>query len=198
MRGGTAGLSEDGGHGVGFGKAMDLIAAELEYGHGGEGAHHAAVLVGEVEDGVATSGTFNAGFPARKDEAGGEALDVVLEGATDGFVEVVDVEDEAAVGGGEGSEVKDVGIAAELGGDAGVGMAGEVGGHDGDCAAKEAEGTSGHALILDGDEAGNAAAHGGTEEFEGIVGAGGELEVGVGAAGELLARAEAEGHAIGV
>src|SRR6202789_900778 len=198
LRGGVAGLGEDGGHGVGFGEAMDLVAAELEYRHGSEGVHHAAVLVGEVEDGVATGGAPDTGFPAGEDEAGGETLDVVLEGATDGFVEVVDVEDEAAVGGSEGAEVENVGVAAELGGDAGVGMAGEVGGHDGDGTAKEAEGAGNHALILDGDEVGDAAAHGGAEDGEGIVGAGCEPEVGVGAAGELLARAKAEGLAIGV
>jgi len=54
-----------------------------------------------------------------EDEAGGHALDVPLEGAVDGFVEVVDVKDEAAVWRGEGSEVADVGVAAELVGDAG-------------------------------------------------------------------------------
>ena len=198
MRGGAAGLGEDGGHGVGFGEAMDLVAAEFEYGHGGESAHHAAVLVSKVEDGGATCGAFDAGFPAREDEAGGETLDVVLERATDGFVEVIDVEDEATVGSGKGSEVEDVGVAAELCGDASIGMAGEVGGHDGDGAAKEAEGAGGHALILDGNETGNAAAHGGAKEFEGIVGAGSELEVGVCAACELFARAKAEGLAIGV
>jgi hypothetical protein len=198
LRSGAAGLGEDGGHGVGFGEAVNLVAAELKYGHGGEDVHHAAVLVGEVEDGIATCGAFDAGFPARKDEAGSEALEVVLEGTADGFVEVVDVEDEAAIGGGEGSEVEDVGVAAELGGDAGVGMAGEIGGHDGDGAAEEAEGAGGHALILNRNEAGNAAAHGGAKEFEGIVGAGVELEAGVCAACELLARTEAEGLAIGV
>ena len=51
-----------------------------------------------MEDGVAAGGALEAGCAAGEDEAGGEALDVVLEGAADGFVEVVDVEDEAAVG----------------------------------------------------------------------------------------------------
>jgi hypothetical protein len=151
LRGGAAGLREDGGHGVGGAEAMDLVARDFEDGHGGEGLHHAAVLLREVAHGIAAGDALDAGFPAGKDEAGGETLDVVLEGTADGLVEVIDVEDQAAVEGGVGSEVEDVGVAAELGGDAGVGMAGEVGGHDGDGAAKEAEGAGGHALVLDGE-----------------------------------------------
>ena len=198
LRGGALGLGEDGGHGVGLAEAVDLVARDLEHGHGGEGVHHEAVLLGEVEHGIAAGGAFDAGGAAGQDEAGGEALDVVLEGAADGLVEVVHVEDKAAVGGGVGTEVEDVGVAAELGDDAGVGMAGEVGGHDGDGSAKEAEGAGGHALILDGNQPRDATLHGGAQQLEGIVRAGGREEVGVGAAGELLARMQAQGEAVGV
>ena len=118
-----------------------------------------------MEHGVAARGTFHAGFPAGEDEARGEAFDVVLEGATDGFIEVVDVEDEAAVEGSVGSEVEDVRVAAELGGDAGVGMAGEIRGHDRHGSTKEAEGAGDHALILDGNEPGDATLHGLAQEF---------------------------------
>ena len=61
------------------------------------------------------------GLAPGQDEAGGEAFDVPLEGAEGGLVEVVDVEDEAAVGAGEGAEVANMGVAAELAADAGVG-----------------------------------------------------------------------------
>ena len=91
-----------------------------------------------------------------------------------------------------------MGVAAELGGDAGVGLRGEVGGHDGDGAAEEAEGGRGHALVLDLEEPGQAAALGFAENFEGVFGAGFEIEAGVGAAGELLAGADAEGVAFGL
>ena len=127
-----AGLREDGGDGIGGGEAMNLITRELHDGHGREGLHHGAVLLGEVADGIAARCSLEAGCAAGEDEAGGEALDVVLEGTADGFVKVVDVEDEAAIESGKGAEVEDVGVAAELGGDAGVGVAGEVGCHDGD------------------------------------------------------------------
>ena len=42
-----------------------------------------------------------------------EALDVPLPGAGEGLVEVVDVQHQAAIGGGEDAEVREVGIAAE-------------------------------------------------------------------------------------
>lgn len=63
-----------------------------------------------------------------------------FEGAWDGFVEIVEVEDELAVRGGKGAEVLDVGVAAELDKEGRVGEAGEVSGHDGDGAAEEGEG----------------------------------------------------------
>jgi len=151
-----------------------------------------------VQDGVAAGGALDSGFPSREDEAGCESLDIKFEGATYALIKVVDIEVEAAVDSGVSSEIEDVGVAAELGGDAGVGMAGEVGGHDRSGSAKEAKGAGGHALILDGDKAGDAALHGGAQDRESVEFAGCDLEVSVLAAGELLACAEAEGVAIGV
>jgi hypothetical protein len=48
-------------------------------------------------------------FAAGDREAGTESLDVPLPGPGQRLVEVVEVEDEAAVGGGEGAEVREVG-----------------------------------------------------------------------------------------
>ena len=56
-------------------------------------------------------------------QAGAETLDVPLPRARDGLVEVVDVEDEVPLGGGELPEVADVRVAARLDPDAGVGIA---------------------------------------------------------------------------
>ncbi len=83
---------------------------------------HLAVALGEGEDGVVAGACFARRLAAGEDEAGGHALEVPLEGTADGLVEVVDVEDEAAVGRGEGAEVAHVRVAAELGDDAGVGQ----------------------------------------------------------------------------
>ncbi len=178
---GAFGLLEDLGHGVDVGEAMDLVASELEDRHGGEVMHAMPVLMKEALDGFATRGTLDAGFATCEEDAGGEALEVVLEGAMDGLIEVIDVEDERSVRGGggggnragEGPEIGDVSVAADLGKDAGVGVAGEVGGHDGDGATEEAEGRDGHALVLDLEEGWDAALFSFAEEVGGGVGAGG-------------------------
>ena len=88
------------------------------------------------------------------------ALQVPLEGAANGLVEVVDVEDEASVGRGVGAQVAHVGVAAELADDAGRGKLGQVRSHYRRGAAKKGEGRLGHELVLEGDERGHAAAHG--------------------------------------
>jgi len=100
---------------------MDLIVSEFQHGHLREEVHRGAIALEEGSRGVAAEAVFCACLASGEDEAYGEALDVPLEWAANGLVEVVDVEDEAAIGRGEGSEVADVRVAAELGEDAGVG-----------------------------------------------------------------------------
>ena len=177
---------------------MDLVVGEIEDGHDRELAHGAAITGGEGFDGLFADAALDASGAAGEEEAGGEALDVPLEGALDGLVEVVDVEDETAVERSVGTEVEDVGVAAELGGDAGVGMAGEIGGHDGHGAAEESEGRGGHAFALDLDEARQAAVFGFLEQVERVLRAGFVVKFAVGAARNLLAGADAEGVALGV
>ena len=198
-RGAALCLGEDGGHGVDAGDAVSPVALEFEDGQRAELRHAAAVLLGKVEDGFLTGSLLDTGFAAGEEERRGEAFEVPLEGALDGLVEVVDVEAQSAVGGaGEGAEVGDVGVAAELGDQAGVGMSGEVGCHDGHRAAEEAEGAGGHPLALDGDQRGQAAALGFSQQSERVRGARGGGKGGVSAAGELFARGDAKGAAGGV
>ena len=140
QRGGALGEAQDLRDGLDALQAVDHVARKLEHGHAREGVHVGAVAGQEGAGGVMAGTVLGAGFATGEDEAGGHALDVPLEGAADGLVEVVDVEDEAAVGRGEGAEVADVGVAAELGVDAGVGAEGEIAGHDGHRSAKESEG----------------------------------------------------------
>ena len=98
-------------------------------------------LAGEAGHGLAVAAA-QAGTPPRAAaakpvvaaghlEAGREALEVPLEGAGEGLVEVVDVEDQRALGSGEAAEVGEVGVAAELDVEAGRRRGGEVGGHQG-------------------------------------------------------------------
>jgi hypothetical protein len=90
----------------------------------GELRHAAAVAFGEVQHGLLAGGPLDGGLAPGEEERGGEAFEVPLEGAGDGLVEVIDVEEQTAVErAGIGAEVFHVGVAAELGEQAGVGWA---------------------------------------------------------------------------
>ncbi len=176
-------------------QAMHLVARELQHRHAGEEVDGGAVIGEERERGFDAQAALGAGVVAGEDEAGGHAFDVPLEGAADGLVEVVEVEDEAAVGGGEGAEVADVGVAAELGMDAGVGAEREVVRHHGNRAAEVSEGRKRHAIGLDADEGGDATAHGLGEQLQGVGAAEFWLPSGVAGAGHLAAMRLAKGEA---
>ncbi len=96
------------------------------------------------------------GFAPGQHERRGHTLQIPLEGAADGFIEIVDVEDEATVGCGEGAEVAHVGIAAQLRFNAGVGNHGEVGGHHWRGAAEVEEWRLRHELMLELQQSRNA------------------------------------------
>ena len=194
---GALGLQEGGVDGLDALFAADLMAGDLKDRLTGEGIDGGAIGDDEVFGGRVAGGAAVTGFAAGEDEGGGEAFEVPLEGAGDGFVEVIEVEDELAVGGGEGAEVLDVGVAAELDGEAGVGEAGEVGGHDGDGAAEEGEGVDAHTRIFDGEERGEAAGAGGFEDGDGIERAGLGVEGDVELARDGVTEAFAFGDALG-
>ncbi len=142
-------------NGLDVAEAMDHEAADFKQRHFRESAHLLAVAEKDCRrPGVQVPPC--ARLAAGQDEGRGHALHVPLEGAADGFIEIVDVEDEAAVGRGEGAEVAHVGIAAELRVDAGVGKHGEVGSHDRRGAAEVAEGRLRHELMLELKQRGNA------------------------------------------
>ena len=85
-------------------------------------------------------------------EAGGEPLDVPLPRPRQRLVEVVEVEDEAAVGRREDAEVGEVGVAAGLDPQAGGGRCREIGRHHGGGAAEEGERRGRHPAVADRDQ----------------------------------------------
>ena len=89
-------------------------------------------------------------------EARDEPLDVPLERAGKRLVEVVEAEDDLAVGGGEAAEVRQVRVAAELGVQPGARAGREVGGHQVRGAAVEGERRDEHAAVADRHELGHA------------------------------------------
>ncbi|CAB5004703.1 unannotated protein [freshwater metagenome] len=87
---------------------------------------------------------WEAAIAAGEDEGGREPQDVPFEGPRIGLVEVVDVEDDAAIRRCEEAEIRQMGVAAELGHQAGVRHCREVLGHDARAAAVEGEGGDRH------------------------------------------------------
>ena len=85
-------------------------------------------------------------------EARREPLDIPLERAGKRLVEVVQVEDEIALRGGEAAEVREVGVAAELHLEAARRQAREVVRHHRRGAAEEGEGRDEHAAVPDRQE----------------------------------------------
>ncbi len=87
--------------------------------------------------------------PSCDHEARHEPLDVPFEGAGQRLVEVVHVDDEPTIGCGEGTEVGDVGVAAELDLEVGARGSAEIRRHHGRGAAEEREGGGDHAAVAD-------------------------------------------------
>ncbi|MCY1184322.1 hypothetical protein D9M73_250050 [compost metagenome] len=87
---------------------------------------------------------------SRDGEADRQAFDIPLPGGGKGFVEIIDVKNQIALGCREQSEVQQVTITARLYPNAGVGEAGQVMNHQSRRTAQEGEGAAQHASIAHG------------------------------------------------
>ncbi len=94
--------------------------------------------------------------PGCDHDTGDHAFEVPLPGAVRRLVEIVEVEDHRALGGGEESEVGDVGVAADDDLGVRVDAGAEVGGLDGGAAAVERERAGEHAAGAQRNEVGQA------------------------------------------
>ena len=86
------------------------------------------------------------------DNAGREPLDVPLPGRRQSFVEIVDVEEDVALGRGETAEIHQVSVAAGLHAKSGRRRRGQIGRHERGCAAIKRERRLGHAAEADWDQ----------------------------------------------
>ncbi len=141
--------------------AMQLVLGEVGvpdvHGvHRRELGHGAAVGAHRGERRVPRVGLAEAVVARRDGEARGHARDVVLERAGQRLVEVVEVEEQGALGRGEDAEVGEVRVAAELRREAGPGRVLEVGGHDPRRPAVEGERRDQHAPVAHGHQVGLA------------------------------------------
>ena len=146
---------------------MHLEAVHFQLRHARKGAHLGGIPLHARHGGPARRAVFvSRGSPGEHQRCG-HALEVPLEGAAYGFVKVVDVEDQPAVGRGIGAQVPNMSVAAELAHDAGRGQLRQVRRHHRSRAAKVREGRFGHQLVLQGDERRHAAAHRSFHDLEG-------------------------------
>nr|WP_231907587.1 hypothetical protein [Oerskovia enterophila] len=151
----------------------DLVAAELhvpqvEVAQVGERAESLAVPARRGERDPLALLAGHAAVASRDLEARDEPLEVPLEGAAVRLVEVVDVEDQRALGGCEPAEVREVRVAAELDGQVRARPGAEVGRHDRGRPPVEREGGGGHASHAERDERRDPARVLGLEDRDGV------------------------------
>ena len=95
----------------------------------GEPPHRGAVALARRQGHLAAGLGREPVVPSGHGQARGQPLDIPLERAGQGLVEVVDVEDQVALGRGERAEIRQVGVTAQLHPKPGGGRAGQVRGH---------------------------------------------------------------------
>src|ERR1700741_2160482 len=80
------------------------VAGNFNDRKAGKGCHQLPVTGAQGENSLFTGWLPGANLPPRQDEAGSHAFQIPFEGAADRLVEVVDVEDQAAIRRGIGAE----------------------------------------------------------------------------------------------
>ncbi len=129
---------------------------DLEQVHRREAEHRLAVGADHGEHRRPPFGDREVAVATRDLEACRKALHVPLERPRQRLVEVVDVEHEGALGGGEAAEVGEMGVAAQLDLEARARRRREVGGHDRRRAPVERERRREHPAVADRQELGHA------------------------------------------
>lgn len=126
-----------------------LRVPDVEGAHAGELAHPLPVAPHARPHGGRAPSAGEPVGAAGDGQARGEPLDVPLPRAGERLVEVVDVEDQVPLGGGEQPEVQHVGVTAQLHRDPRVGRGAEIRGHDRRSAPVEAERRLQHAAVAE-------------------------------------------------
>ena len=128
---------------------LQVRVPDVQVPHPRELPHRLAVLAHRRSRMSARSASGEPVVAPGDRQARGEPLDVPLPRARERLVEVVDVEHELALGRAEDAEVREVGVAADLGRDPRSGCGREVGRHDHRGAAVERERRREHPAVAD-------------------------------------------------
>jgi hypothetical protein len=105
-------------HWLDLAQPVHLSTAHLDVRHPGKGAHLRGVALDAPFHSLPGGGFLVTGTTSGQHQRGGHALQVPFEGSADGLIEVVDVEDQSAVGRGISTQVAHMRVAAELADDA--------------------------------------------------------------------------------
>ena len=113
-------------------QAVDVhpVVPDVELGHGGVAGHPKSIRVSCSPRRCQRDLLPDAVDPRRDDEARRQPLEIPLEGAGEGLVEVTEIEHQVPLWRRPQAEVEDVRITTELDIETAIGLRGEVSGHD--------------------------------------------------------------------
>jgi hypothetical protein len=132
------------------------VVPDVELGHCRVPAHAPGIGLYARGHRGRCPGRLDAALPRGHHQAGGEALDIPLKRAGQGFVEVAQVERQIPLRRSPQAEVQDMGIAAQLHHQPAVGLATQIAGHDRGGAPEIVPRRDGHALMPEGNQFGHA------------------------------------------
>jgi hypothetical protein len=147
---------------------MHLEAGHVHDRHARKSVHGATIASQQNGGRVSTGRVLATGFAARQDDTGRHSFHVPLEWPANGFVKVVDVEYQPAIGCRVGAQIAYMCVSAELGKDAGVGQHRQVSGHDRNGPAKKTKRRSRHSLPLDREQRRHTSHSGGGKSVDRI------------------------------
>ena len=145
---------------------MHLKAVHFQLRHAGKCAHLHGVSLDAGRGGSSRGAILVARGASGQHQRRCHALQVPLERAPNGLVEVIEVEDQPAIGRGECAQVAHMRVAAKLAHDPGGRKLRQVGGHHRRRAAKVSERRLRHQLILELDQRRYAPAHRSCYQFQ--------------------------------
>jgi hypothetical protein len=147
---------------------MNLMARGYQNRLGREHPDRLTVALSEGFNRFGTGGMAVVRFQAGENDARGHALHIPFPRTGDGFIEVVNVENETAIGCFVAAQILDVRIAAELHENTGMRLIGEIGSHDRDGTPEESKRRFRHPAVLERQKLGYASLRRGQENIDWI------------------------------
>src|SRR5579859_5666272 len=136
--------------------AMNSVFMYFQAGHPRKLGHLGAICSGASHYRVMALMFGIPRFPSGKNQAGRQSFYIPFPWPSNGLVEIIDIENQAAIRAGIRAQVADVGVAANLDWNTGCGQRGQIGCHDRNAATKKTERANRHARHFDWHKVRNA------------------------------------------